>query len=139
MFSSAFSKILGKSFEGRREEAKEFDDGLMYDFNMNYCRPDKINPFSSAQYHDEENAFIHELSVSSSGKFYGLNKIKDLMPLKDFMTLPAVVVEELIDGILKGEEIRFELEKQATPPEGDKKLTDANKKLLEEARKAGLI
>lgn len=139
MFSTAFGKILGKPFGDLPEETKEFNNGLMYEFNMNYSTPQAIAPHSSALFHKEEHAFIHEWSITSSGKFYGLNRLKEVMTLKEFMTMPACVVEELIDGVTEGNKQRFALDEQNTPKEGTDKLTAENRKLIEEAKRAGLI
>ena len=103
---------------------------MLYDFNMGYTSPEKITPHSPIAYHIKENEFYHPWSIEAIGYDYGRAKLKDIISLNDYLTLPAHLVDGLIRGIVKGEKQR-EADKPKEPPPGTDKLSPEQKEFLE--------
>jgi hypothetical protein len=100
------------------------NDGLLYDLNMGYYSRKTITPHSPIAFHKEEHEFYHPWSLISSGEEYGYGKLHEILPLKDFMTLPAVVVESMLEGVIKGQDRRLSEERAK-----ENKQPDINKAL----------
>lgn len=92
---------------------------MLYDFNMGYYRTETMTPFSSVAYIKEENEFYHPLSFEETGKRYGFNKLHDVIPMETYLKLPAFMVDDFLNGITKGKEQRFKLDKDKAPADGD--------------------
>lgn len=82
---------------------------------MGYYNRRTINPFSSVGYFEEESKFYHTWSIYEQGRRYGSLKLKEIIPIKDYLELPAFVVEELIEGVSKGMIERDQYEKDNAP------------------------
>lgn len=135
-FNAVFKGLVGKDVSGLSEDALVFNEGLLYDLNMGHYTPSTITPFSSALYRSIENEYEHPWSIKSSGYFYGLNKLKDTLSLKDYMTLPNCILEDLLTSVSKGESARFEMDNQAERE--TRPVDNLPKEMLEQLKAAGI-
>ena len=103
---------------------------MLYDFNMGYTSPEKIKPHSPIAYHIKENEFYHPWSIESIGHNYGHARLKDIIPLGDYLTLPAHLVDGLLRGIMRGEKQR-EAERPKEPPPSSGNLSPEEKMLMD--------
>lgn len=87
---------------------------LMYQVRMGYIDLEKPTAFQSIAYSPEEHVYDHDLSIRSIGRGFAVKKIKDHMPLELYLKLPHGHSEQLLEGMMMGEEERVELEKAAT-------------------------
>lgn len=124
--------------DGVLQESLLFNESMLHDLNMGYYDLKTMTPHSSVGYFPAEHKFFHPWSLHSFGKEYGYAKLKEVIPLRDYMTLPNVVVEALIDGIVEGERQRFEDDGGNTPPQKDDALEGLTKEQLRELKKLGL-
>lgn len=108
---------------------------MLHDFNMGYYNRSTMTPHSSVAFIKMENGFIHPWSIKHIGNQYGYGKMKELIPLKDYLTLPAFLVDDLVSGITEGEALRA---KQDAPKQDNTALSKEDRELLELARKVGL-
>ena len=115
-----------------------FNESLLHDLNMGYYTLKTRTPHSSVGYNSDENKFFHQWSLESAGKEYGYAKLKELIPLHDYLTLPNSIVEEIIVGIVEGERERFQQDKEKQQ-EPDASKDGLTKEQLKELKKAGLI
>lgn len=109
---------------------------MLHDFNMGYYNRSTMSPHSSIAFIKMENGFIHPWSIKNLGHQFGFGKMKEIIPLKDYLTLPAFLVDDLVAGITEGEAIRS---KQDTPKPDNTALSKEDRELLELAKKAGLM
>jgi hypothetical protein len=114
----------------------DFQEGILHDFNMGYYDRSQLNPHSSVAFIKKENEFVHPWSINAIGKYYGRAKLKDVIPLHDYLNLPAFLVDDLVLAISEGEAQRSKADADATPPEAG--LSKEEKEILELARKAGM-
>ena len=103
---------------------------------MGYYHPSKMTPHSSVAFIEKENEFVHPWSIENLGREYGYGKMKEIIPLKDYLTLPAFLVDNLVRGLIRGETQRAKADAAARPP--DDHLSREDKDLLAMARKLGL-
>lgn len=109
---------------------------MLHDFNMGYYDRSTLKPHSSVTFVEKENEYYHPWSIDAIGHQYGWGKLKEIIPLKEYLTLPAHLVENLVKGITKGEEQRSKADAAAAPPtEG---LSKEDRELLALAKKVGL-
>jgi len=128
--------MLGKQPQGNLEK-QAFDEQLMHDFNMGYLTPATMTPHSSVLFIDKENAFQHPWSIKNVGRQYGYARLKEIIPLNDYLTLPAFLVEDLVEGISAGSEQRTKKELESTPP--PLPLTKEEREQMEMMKKAGAV
>lgn len=112
---------------------------MLHDINMGYYTLKTMTPHSSVGYHKDENKFYHPWSLESCGKEFGYAKLKEILPIRDFLTLPNVVVEEVIQGIVDGEQERLKDDTQRQQRETDASKDGLTKEQLKELKKAGLV
>lgn len=112
-----------------------FQESMLHDFNMGYYDRSTMSPHSSVAFIKMENGFVHPWSIKHLGHQYGYGKMKEIIPLRDYLTLPAFLVDDLMGGITEGEALRT---KQDTPKQDDTPLSKEDRALLELAKKAGL-
>lgn len=130
------ANLFGLSIKNAREESLDFQESILHDFNMGYYHPSKMTPHSSVAFIEKENEFAHPWSIENIGRNYGYAKLKDIIPLNDYLTLPAFLVDDLVAGLVKGETQRAKADAAAAPPEGQ--VSKEDRELLELAKKAGL-
>lgn len=118
-------------------EKQAFDEKLLHDFNMGYLTPVTITPHSSVKFIEQENVFQHPWSIKNIGRNYGYGKLKEIIPLNEYLTLPAFLVDDLVEGITLGSEQRMKKDKDNAPPEPQ--LTKEEKAQVELMKKAGLL
>ena len=139
MFKGINAKLLGASMDHLPEEALVFNELMMYDFNMGYYTPNKQTPFSSVGYFKEENEFIHPWSIESSGKQYGYHKLHEIIPLKDFMEMPAFIVDELVEAVTQGKIARDKEDAaEAKRREEERNRADKTRDLDDVAKELGI-
>lgn len=126
--------LLGKKLDGILPETMVNNERLMYHMNMGFYTPQTQTPHSSVAYHEAEHKFYHPWSNHSFAKQYGYSRIKEIMPLKDYMMLPSCQVDEWIEGVVEGESARFELEKS----QQDQQMSELEKQQAELAKRTGL-
>lgn len=95
------------------------DNGVVHDLNMGYYTRNTMSPHSPIGFHQKEHEFYHPWSLESSGEEYAYAKLGDMLPIKDFITLPNVVVEAVLAGMIKGQERRFNDTKDKEPKAED--------------------
>lgn len=83
------------------------NEEILHDFNMGYVTPEKLEPHSSIAYYPAENEYFHPWSIDHIGFQYGYGKLKEIISLHDYLTLPAHLVNGLVKGIVEGEKKRF--------------------------------
>lgn len=98
--------LLGKDFSKVNPDVNILNHSAMYDLNMNYYTMKSKRPHSPAAWHAKEKRFFHPWSLEESGKMFAYNKLSELITLKDFMTLPNCVVEQVLDGLIVGGKMR---------------------------------
>lgn len=101
------SNLFGQPVDSSNPEKTELDEQILHDINMGYIDPTDITPHSSVAFHKAENEFYHPWSIESLGHQYGYARLKEIIPLKDYLTLPAHLVDGLIEGIMDGEKKRL--------------------------------
>jgi len=111
VYRTVTAGLLGKDTSEVDPDSMLFNERMMYHFNMGYSTPNGRNPFSSVAYYEAEHKFFHPWSHNSNAKRYGYNKLKEILPLRDYLELPIHIVDEYIDGLVEGETARFEAEK----------------------------
>lgn len=104
--------LLGKDVSNLNDFALTVNESLLHDFNMGYVDGRTLTPFSSAGYYEVESSFRHPWEISELGRVYTFLKLKDVIPLKEFLDLPKFIIDDLIDGMSKGMTERDALEKQ---------------------------
>jgi hypothetical protein len=95
-------QLLGRSTKHMLPEALALNEKMMVDLNLEYYNQKTRTPFSSIGYFSAENDFFHPWSLEQIGEHYGYHKLKELMDPKDFLTLPAVVVDEFLEAVSSG-------------------------------------
>lgn len=105
--------LLGKSLDDVLPESMVLNERMLYNLNMGYYSLKTRTPHSSVAYFPNEHKFYHPWSLHAQSRTFGYNRIKEIMSLKDFMTMPSCVVDEMIEGIIEGETARFDAEKDA--------------------------
>lgn len=128
------SGLLGIQLKGSDPDALAFQDSILHDFNMGYYNRSTMSPHSSVAFIKMENGFIHPWSIKNVGHQFGYGKMKELIPLRDYLTLPAFLVEDLLTGITDGESLRSKQDK----PKEDPGLSKEDREMLELAKKIGL-
>lgn len=83
------------------------NEEILHDFNMGYVVPDELGPHSSIAFYPAENEYFHPWSIEHIGFQYGYGKLKEIITLNDYLTLPAHLVNGLVKGIVDGEKKRF--------------------------------
>lgn len=136
MFNAIFKELVGKDISGLNGDALLFNESMLYDINMGFYKPEGITPFSSSEYRSIEHEYTHPWSLKETGRFFGLHKLKDLIPLKDFVTLPNCVLDDLIAGVTQGETDRLELDRQYEASKPTQQVVD--KEILRQFKEAGL-
>lgn len=120
--------------DGVLPESLVLNESMMHDFNMGYYEPKKRTPHSSVAYIEAENKFYHPWSIASSGRTYGYGKLKELIPLRDYMEMPNCIVEELLESVVEAEKERYKVD---NPPDADPKKDGMNKDLLNLMKQLG--
>lgn len=124
------SGLFGVTIDSANPEKLEFDEQVLYDINMGYVDPTEITPHSSVAFHKAENDFFHPWSIDNVGYQYGYARLKDIIPLRDYLTLPAHLVDGLIEGIVDGEKKR-QAEVPSKPEDLFAGMSPEDKKLME--------
>lgn len=127
--------MFGISIDLANPDTSAFQESMLHDFNMGYYNRATMTPHSSVAFIEKENEFQHPWSIENIGRQYGYGKMKELIPLHDYLTLPAFIVEDLILGISKGEAQRAKAEAAKLPPADT--VSKEDRELLELAKKAG--
>lgn len=128
------TSLLGVILNDVNPEKTELDELLLHDINLGYLDPTKLQPHSSIAFHKESNEFFHPWSIQSIGEQYGYGKLEDVIPLHDYLTLPANLVNGLISGIIKGKERRI---KETTPPDSKGGISKEEKEAMAFLAKMG--
>lgn len=135
-FNSAF---LGNGNVGLTDFTIKLNESALHDINMGYYTRKTITPFTSVGYFEEENKFYHPWSIFEQGKKYGSLKLKEVIPIKDYLELPGFIVDDLIDGISKGMIERDNYERDNAPKHDPlKTLSDQDKELIKKLRESGI-
>lgn len=79
---------------------------------------------SAITYNKSRVEFFHPWSVMEIGKSYGFREYNSLIPIKDFMSMPVDIIDDLLDGVAQGMK---EIKKLKTPKKGP--LIDPEKEL----------
>ena len=117
--------LAGKSTKGISPEKVERYEYMLHDINMGYVKkPNERKPHDSVKFFKAENQYNHPLSIYQVFKRYGYNNLSDLMPLDVYLTLPASIVDDALDGLASGKTTRMKHDSARTPPE--EKLTAEN-------------
>jgi hypothetical protein len=127
---------LGKPLQGTLEK-QEFDQQFLHDFNMGYLTPATMTPHSSVRFIEEENKFTHPWSIKHIGQQYGYARLKDIIPLQEYLNLPAYFVEDLIEGIVTGSDRRARQEAERQPEGGQP--TKEQREVEQLLKKEGLL
>lgn len=109
---------------------------MLHDFNMGYYTRRGMTPHSSVAFIEKENEFEHPWSIKRIGHQFGYAKLKELISLKDYLTLPAFLVDDLVSGLNQGEMKRAKEDAPKTTDHGG--LSKEDRELLAEAKKLGL-
>jgi len=104
--------LLGKDMSGMMPESIHLNNGLLHDINMGYERLGKIRPGHSVRYNRIESAYVHPWSYENVGEQYGMNKLHDYIPIRDYLELPQHAVDRIVAGIIKGKDERFKMEEK---------------------------
>ena len=112
------------------------NEKMLVDFNFERYNPKSRTPYSSIAYTEAENEFYHPWSIEQIGEEYGYHKLKELMEPKDYLTLPAVVVDSFLNSVSIGLNKRDKAE-EAKRQEAAKRA-GVPKDQMEELRKAGI-
>lgn len=99
----------------------------MHDINLGYIDPAEMRPHSPIAFHKESNEYYHPWSIESIGEHYGYGKLHEVIPLNDYLTLPANLVDRLIKGILKGKDRRI---KETPPPKQEDGISKEEKEAM---------
>lgn len=102
--------LLGKDFSQLMPEAIYLNNVLLHDINMGYEDAKKIRAGSSVRFNRMEAAYIHPWSYENIGEQYGMNKLNDYIPIRDYLELPSNAVDRIVAGIIKGKEERLKLD-----------------------------
>jgi hypothetical protein len=103
---------------------------------MGYYDRSTLKPHSSVAFIEKENEYYHPWSIDAIGHQYGWGKLKDIIPLNDYLNLPAFLVESLVKGITKGDEQRAKADAAAAPPTDG--LSKEDRELLALAKKLNI-
>lgn len=133
-----FKGLVGKDISSLDGDTLLFNESMLFDFNMGYYNARTLEPFSSAEYRKESNDYYHPWSIRESGRFYGLNRLKDTISLKDFMTFPNCHLTELLEGVSTGETERHEMDQAQETRGGQSKLASLDPALKLALKEAGL-
>lgn len=119
----AVSKLLlGVNLNEDKYAPTGLQESMLHDLDMGYYTLETRTPFSSIEWFEEENTFIHQYSLEEIGRVYAFNKLQDYIPLDLYLNLPTVVCDDIVTGLLKGKAERDEYdEKQRSEREGNPK------------------
>ena len=104
--------LLGRDMSGMMPETILLNNGLLHDLNMGYEKAERIRPGHSVRYNRVESAYVHPWSYENVGEQYGMNRLSDYIPIRDYMELPQHAVDRIVSGIIKGKDERLKLEEQ---------------------------
>lgn len=95
----------------------EFIDSFLQDLRMGYVEAGRPEPYQSILFVEEERKYFHPWSFESIGERFGINKLEEFMPLKDYVSYPMHIGERLVKGMVKGRTERLRIEKEAREAE----------------------
>lgn len=98
---------------------------------MGYLSADDRSPHGPVSWVAKEHNYVHPFSLKKRAFDYGFHQLKDLMPLETYLNLPADLLDDLIEGIREGSEMRIE----KTPKTENKAPLDPTAAILSEMLK----
>jgi len=104
--------VLGKDLRGVSADSMLLNERMLYHLNMGYYGIARRSPFASVAYYEAEHNFYHPWSWKSSGKRYGFNKLSEVLPLKDYMSMPMAMLDELLEAVVEGQIARQKAEEE---------------------------
>lgn len=119
-------------------EALYFNELMLVDFNMGYYDQKSKDPFSSVGWFKEENEYFHPWSLAMSLETYGYHKLHEILPLKDYLEMPNVIVEEILESVSRGLSKRERADAERRRAEEDRSPTKVDRQLEAELRKSGI-
>lgn len=105
--------MLGRDFSSLRPEEVQLNNAILYDINMGYAVPTSLRPHQSIKYHRMESSFIHPWSFDAVGEQWGVNKLHEFIPLRDYLELPANSVDQILAGVIRGRGKRKKMDDDA--------------------------
>lgn len=120
--------LLGKDLSQMMPEALYLNTTLLHDLNMGYEDIKKIRPGQSIRFNRIEAGYVHPWSYENIGEQYGLNKLNEYIPIRDYLELPANAVDRVVAGIIKGKDERLKLDNKRRQEEEakDKHINTSN-------------
>lgn len=94
---------------------------------------DKDSLISAAFYNRSRREFSHRWSAESLGEVFGYREWNELIPLKDYLHTPMLVIEDLLEGVAKGTSAIKKAREAARSPK-DKRELDPNHAIQQEIR-----
>lgn len=133
--------LVGQPFFQDKYAPTGLQESQLHDFDMGYYTLTEKDPFRSINWIPEENAFTHQYSLEEIGRVYAFNKLQDYIPLELYLTLPNVIVDDLITGLVNGRNERHEYDeaerKKRQKEEPSKTEDDLNELLKRVDKLAG--
>lgn len=81
---------------------------------MRYGWVTEREPMSNTiKYNRQRRDSTHQFSATAFGEMFGFREYGEILPLKDFLTLPCNVVEDIIDSVAIGKRKAKELADRA--------------------------
>lgn len=69
--------------------------------------------FRHIKFNSTVRSFYHPWAADQWGHTYGVREYEKVIPLKDYMTLPVDLVDDLLEGVLRGQTDLIKIRKEA--------------------------
>lgn len=107
---------------------EELDDRALYreEFRaymlMHGWISDQENMLTGIRYNRARKEFSHRWSAHSFGRMFGVREYNELLPLKDFLEMPILVIEDILEGVAAGTTAIKKAREDAKSPQDKREL-----------------
>lgn len=105
--------LLGVDMSNVHPDQRHLNDRLLHDINMGYETPRAISPHQSIKFHKVESDYLHPWSYRNVGEQFGMNRLDEFIPLRDYLELPMNCVDTILSGVITGKGKRAKMEEEA--------------------------
>lgn len=112
-YRAVLTNLLGVDMSGVHPDQQLLNDRLLHDINMGFETPRSISPHQSIKYHKVETGYLHPWSYTNVGEQFGMNRLDEFIPLRDYLELPMNCVDTIVSGVIAGKTKRAKMEEDA--------------------------
>ncbi len=107
---------MGKNLDGLTRAERNVIDLQLNRIGMGYMEEHGRKPHTPVSWVPEEHHFTHPFSLQRRCDDYGYYRMREVIPLTDYLGMPADIVDTVMSAVRAGADRRLNEEKEKTPP-----------------------